>query len=106
MIIAVIDSGADLTHPDLKNNLWVNQIEMEGIEGVDDDGNGYIDDVYGYDFIEDDNDPTDDNGHGSHCAGVIGAVHQNGGIKGVMANVRNNAFKIYPKMESEKCTRC
>ena len=97
IIIAVIDSGADLNHPDLKDNLWINEAEANGVDGIDDDNNGYIDDVYSYDFINDDNDPTDDNGHGSHCAGVIGAVHENQGIKGVMKNVRIMPLKFIPK---------
>lgn len=86
--IAVIDTGVDYTHEDLKNNIMVNELELNGEEGVDDDGNGYIDDVYGYDFANNDNDPMDGHGHGTHCAGVIGASHNDIGIRGVMANVK------------------
>ncbi len=86
--IAVIDTGVDYNHIDLKNNILINDLEMNGIEGVDDDGNGYVDDIYGYDFANQDNDPMDGHGHGTHCAGVIGASHNNLGIRGVMANVK------------------
>ena len=77
--IALIDSGTDYRHPDLKENIWINESEKNGLPGIDDDENGYIDDIYGYDFINQDNDPVDEDGHGSHCAGIIGAVHNNGG---------------------------
>ena len=86
--IAVIDTGVDYNHPDLKGNIMVNELELNGTEGVDDDGNGYVDDVYGYDFANNDNDPMDNHGHGTHCAGVIGATHDSIGIAGVMANVQ------------------
>ncbi len=86
--IAIIDTGVDYNHEDLKNNIMVNMSEKNGIAGVDDDGNGYIDDVYGYDFANDDADPMDGHGHGTHCAGVIGAEHNGIGIVGVMANVQ------------------
>ncbi|MAZ49521.1 MAG: subtilase [Halobacteriovoraceae bacterium] len=86
--IAVIDTGVDYNHEDLKNNIMINEAELNGAEGVDDDGNGYIDDVYGYDFANDDADPMDGHGHGTHCAGVIGAEHNQIGIAGVMANVQ------------------
>jgi thermitase len=66
----------------------INDAELIGTAGVDDDGNGYIDDIYGYDFGENDNDPMDGHGHGTHCAGVIGASHNGIGIAGVMANVQ------------------
>ncbi len=85
--IAVIDTGVDYNHPDLKNNIWTNTAELNGKAGVDDDGNGYIDDIHGYDFANKDGDPMDGNGHGSHCAGTIAAEHDNGvGIAGVMAD--------------------
>lgn len=86
--IAVIDTGVDYNHKDLVKNIMVNEAEKNGVEGVDDDGNGYIDDIYGYDFANDDADPMDDHGHGTHCAGVIGASHDTFGIAGVMNNVQ------------------
>lgn len=92
--IALVDSGIDYNHPDLKGNVWANQDELNGKPGIDDDGNGYIDDIYGYDFINDDNNPIDEDGHGSHCAGIIGAVHGNGGIMGVMGKVRIMPLKF------------
>lgn len=82
--IAVIDTGVDYNHPDLKDNMWTNEAELNGTPGVDDDGNGYVDDIHGYDFANNDGDPMDGNGHGSHCAGTIAASHNNIGIAGVM----------------------
>lgn len=93
--IAVIDTGIDYRHPDLAANMWVNQAEANGKPGVDDDGNGYVDDIHGYDFANNDGDPTDGNSHGTHCAGTIGAVHNNGvGVAGVMDNVTFVAVKF------------
>jgi serine protease len=73
-IVAVIDSGIDYNHPDLAGNMWVNEAELNGVPDVDDDNNTYVDDIYGYDFRNNDGDPIDDSFHGTHCAGTIGAV--------------------------------
>jgi len=84
VIIAVIDSGIDLNHPDLKANIWINKGEIPG-NRIDDDHNGYIDDVYGWNFISDDNNISDDDGHGTHVAGIIAAAGNNSkGVTGVM----------------------
>jgi len=87
VVVAVIDSGMDLSHPDLAGNLWTNPGEIAG-NGVDDDGNGFVDDVHGWDFVNGDNDPSDDRGHGTHVAGIIGAVGNNSiGVTGVAWDV-------------------
>ncbi len=95
VIVAVIDSGIDYNHQDLADNMWVNLGETAG-NGIDDDGNGYVDDVNGYDFGADDADPMDDVvGHGTHCAGTIGAVGNNSeGVVGVNWRVKLMALKI------------
>ncbi|MDD4974233.1 MAG: S8 family peptidase [Bacteriovorax sp.] len=86
--IAVIDTGVDYTHPDLKDQIDVNLSELNGKPGVDDDNNGFVDDIYGYDFANKDGDPQDGHGHGTHCAGVIGAAHNDIGVAGIMAHVK------------------
>ena len=76
VVVADIDTGMRLTHEDLAANLWVNPGEIAG-NGVDDDGNGFVDDVNGWDFFFNVASPADQNGHGTHTAGTIGAVGNN-----------------------------
>lgn len=92
VIVAVIDTGVDYNHIDIRNNIWINTGEIPG-NGIDDDGNGYIDDYYGWNFVGDNNDPMDDNGHGTHVAGIIAAENNDYGMTGVAFNCKVMCLK-------------
>lgn len=93
VVVGIIDTGVDYTHPDLAANIWQNSGEV--INGIDDDKNGYIDDIRGWNFASKNNNPMDDNGHGTHCAGTIAAVGNNGiGVTGTAWNIRIMPLKF------------
>jgi subtilisin family serine protease len=108
IVVAVIDTGADLKHEDLSNNFWVNPGESgldsagrnKASNGIDDDGNGWVDDVHGWNFVSNNNDLADNHGHGTHIAGIIGAeAGNNKGIAGIAPQVSLMVLKYYdPKV--------
>jgi hypothetical protein len=122
-LIGIIDTGVDTEHEDLRDNLWVNPgedlngngvMDPDEINGIDDDHDGFVDDFYGWDFSGDstniqpvgDNDPTDLYGHGTHIAGIIAGVRNNGtGISGINTPCRIVAVKIFPNSYSSICSR-
>ena len=87
VIVAVIDTGVDYDHQDLADNMWFNAAEIPD-NGIDDDGNGYVDDYYGIDMIAGHGSADDDNGHGTHVAGIIAAKNNNVGVVGIAYNVK------------------
>jgi subtilisin family serine protease len=82
-LIATVDTGIDRTHPDLEPNIWWNLPESTGTTGFDDDGNGYVDDTWGWDFVNNDNDPFDDNMHGTAVSSVEAAAYDGVGVAGL-----------------------
>jgi subtilisin family serine protease len=94
IVVAVLDSGLNFTHPDLQNIAWTNPGEIAG-DGIDNDSDGKVDDVTGWDFTNNDNDPTDDHGHGSNVSGIIAANRDNGvGVAGMLSGVKILVCKI------------
>jgi len=94
VVVGIIDTGIDYNHPDLAANIWTNTGEIAG-DSIDNDNNGYIDDIHGYDFVNNDGDPMDDHYHGTHVAGTIGGIGNNGiGVAGVNWNVSMMGLKF------------
>ncbi|MEI8027100.1 MAG: S8 family peptidase [Pseudomonadota bacterium] len=95
VVVAVVDTGVNYNHPAISQNMWVNEAEKNGKPGVDDDGNGLVDDIYGYDFIGNKADPKDDMMHGSHVAGTIAGLNAKDFFYGVAPNARIMAVKTH-----------
>lgn len=95
--VAVIDTGVSHQHDDLRQNMWINKAEQDGLPDIDDDKNGYVDDIHGFDFVQNDGDPNDAGiGHGTHCAGTIAARGNNGvGLVGVCWEAEIMALRIF-----------
>ena len=89
----MIDSGVQLNHPDLVDSIWENTDEILG-DGIDNDGNGYVDDRFGWDFIGNDNNPTDSNSHGTHVAGIIAAANNGSGATGVAPDAQIMPIRV------------
>jgi thermitase len=109
IVVAVIDTGLDVNHEDIKNNVWTNPGETgldslgrdKATNGVDDDGNGYIDDVHGWNFVGNNRNLSDNHGHGTHIAGIIGAEANNGkGIVGIAPEVSIMVLKYFDPLST------
>jgi len=111
-VVAILDSGVDLDHPDLAGQIWTNPSEIPD-NGIDDDNNGYVDDVHGWDYssidaspIPEDNDPTDEHGHGTHIAGIVAAAPGNGiGVVGISPQTKIMPLKILSWALASKIAR-
>jgi len=103
VVIALVDSGVDFNHEDLKDNIWTNSDEVYD-NGLDNDNNGYINDIRGWNFSENNNNPADDDGHGTICAGIMAAKGNNGiGTAGVCWDAKIMALKVFPNSYADVC---
>ncbi|MBW4688289.1 MAG: S8 family serine peptidase [Komarekiella atlantica HA4396-MV6] len=103
VVVAVVDTGVDYNHEDLKNNIWTNTKEIAG-NSIDDDGNGYIDDVYGWNFANNNNNIQDNNGHGTHISGTIAGENNNYGVTGIAYDAKIMPVKVLNESGSGSST--